>query len=143
MTLQAWHTRIGGNSNILLCRSSQAVSGWMGSVAAQQISGLSKDDRSGSSLGSGWATQGNSVLKPLLHCLGYVLIVVVLLEGEPSLQSALGSRFSSRISLNFSPFKYASILTSHPVPATEKYPHSMILPPPCFTVGMVPGFLQK
>ena len=36
-----------------------------------------------------------------------------------------------------------------PVPATEKPSHSMMLPPPCFTVGMVldrwwavPGFLQ-
>uniref|UniRef100_A0A8C8HZM8 Eukaryotic translation initiation factor 4E family member 1c n=1 Tax=Oncorhynchus tshawytscha TaxID=74940 RepID=A0A8C8HZM8_ONCTS len=28
------------------------------------------------------------------------------------------------------------------VPAAEKHQHSMILPPPCFTVGMVPGFLQ-
>ena len=45
----------------------------------------------------------------------------------------------------------SSILTSLPVPAAEKHPHSMMLPPPCFTVGMVlgytrwwavPGFLQ-
>ena len=40
------------------------------------------------------------------------------------------------------PFVFPLILTSLPVPATEKHPHSMMLPPPCFTVGMVPGFLQ-
>ena len=26
--------------------------------------------------------------------------------------------------------------------ADEKHPHSMMLPPPCFTVGTVPGFFQ-
>uniref|UniRef100_A0A8C8I0U8 G-protein coupled receptors family 1 profile domain-containing protein n=1 Tax=Oncorhynchus tshawytscha TaxID=74940 RepID=A0A8C8I0U8_ONCTS len=54
----------------------------------------------------------------------------------------LWSRFSSRISQYFAPFIFPSILNSLPVPAAEKYPHSMTLPPPCFTVGMVPGFLQ-
>ena len=49
------------------------------------------------------------VLKPLLHCLGCVLRVVVPLEGEPLTQSEV---------LN------------------------MMLPPPCFTIGMMPGFLQ-
>lgn len=41
------------------------------------------------------------------------------------------------------------IQTSLPVPATKKHPHSMMLTPPCFTVGMVltrwwvlSGFLQ-
>ena len=54
--------------------------------AAQLFSGLSRDVRSGSSLGSGWATQGHS--EPLLCCcLDCVLRVVVLLEGEPSPQS--------------------------------------------------------
>uniref|UniRef100_A0A674F0U8 GRIP1 associated protein 1 n=1 Tax=Salmo trutta TaxID=8032 RepID=A0A674F0U8_SALTR len=28
------------------------------------------------------------------------------------------------------------------VPAPKKHPHSMMLPPPCFSIGMVPGFLQ-
>uniref|UniRef100_A0A674EWK9 Serine/threonine-protein kinase MRCK alpha n=1 Tax=Salmo trutta TaxID=8032 RepID=A0A674EWK9_SALTR len=51
-------------------------------------------------------------------------------------------RFSSRITLHFAPFIFTSILTSLPVPAAEKHPHSVMLPPPCFTVGMVPGFLQ-
>ena len=42
-------------------------------------------------------------LAGMLHCLGCVLKVVVLLEGEPSPQSevrALWTRFSSRISLS-------------------------------------------
>ena len=61
----------------------------------------------------------------------------------PSLRSwVLWSRFSSNISLYFAPFTLTSILTSLPVPAAEKHPHSMMLPPPCFIVGMVPGFLQ-
>uniref|UniRef100_A0A674AWU3 RAS guanyl releasing protein 1 n=1 Tax=Salmo trutta TaxID=8032 RepID=A0A674AWU3_SALTR len=53
MTLQAWHTCIWGVSPLLFCRSSQALSGCMGSVAAQLFSGLSGDVRSGSSPGSG------------------------------------------------------------------------------------------
>ena len=62
----------------------------------------------------------------------------------PSLRSwALWSRCSSRISLYFAPFIFPSILTSFPVPVAEKHPHSRMLPPPCFTVGMEPGFLQK
>ena len=60
---------------------------------------------------------------------------------RPSLGSCvLWSRFLSRISLYFSQFIFPLILTSLPVPATEKNPHSM-LPPSWFTVGMVPGFL--
>jgi hypothetical protein len=43
--------------------------------------------------------------------------------------------------LYFPLFIFASILTSLPVPAAEKHPHSMMLPPPCTTEGMVPGFL--
>ena len=54
------------------------------------------------------------VPKPLLRCPGCVLRVVVLLEG-PSLRFwVFWSRFLSRISLYFSPFIFASILTSFP-----------------------------
>jgi hypothetical protein len=60
MMLQTWHTCIWGVSTITFCRSSQALSGWMGSVTAQLFSGLYRDVRSGSSLGSGWATQEHS-----------------------------------------------------------------------------------
>ena len=53
-----------GSSPIPLCRSSQALSGWMGSVTAQLFSGLSRDVRPGSSPGSGWDTQGHSETCP-------------------------------------------------------------------------------
>ena len=88
MTLQAWHTCIWEDSPILLCRSSQTLLGWMGSAAAQLFSGLSREVGSGSNPGSGWAPQGHSETCPeVTHCLGCVLRVVVLLEGEPSPQS--------------------------------------------------------
>uniref|UniRef100_A0A8C4XFI0 Fli-1 proto-onco, ETS transcription factor n=1 Tax=Erpetoichthys calabaricus TaxID=27687 RepID=A0A8C4XFI0_ERPCA len=62
---------------------------------------------------------------------------------ESNLRSrALWSRISSRMSLYIAAVIFPFILTSLPVPAAEKHPHSMMLPPPCFTVGMVPGFLQ-
>ena len=42
----------------------QVLSGWMGRVAAKLFSGLSRDVRSGSRPGSGWATQGHSEACP-------------------------------------------------------------------------------
>ena len=83
---QAWQTYIWGVSPILLCRSSQALSGWMGSFAAQLFSGLSRDVSSGSSPGLAGPLKDiqRLVPKPLLCCIGCVLRVVVLLEGKPS-----------------------------------------------------------
>ena len=84
------------------------------------------------------------VPKPLMRCLGCVLKVIVLLEGEPLPQSEVLSaleQVSSRISLVLK-FIFAYNTTSIPVPPAEKHTHSMMLPPQCFTVGMVPGFLQ-
>ena len=108
------------------------------------ILGFSRDVRLSSS-------QGTVVPKPLLCCLGWVLTFIVLLEGEPSVQSEvlsiLDQVFIKDISL-LSLISFPLTLTSHPVPATEKHPQSMMLPPPCITVGMVlgrwwvvPGFL--
>ncbi len=84
----------------------------------------------------------------LAVCLGSLSCWKVNLR--PSLRSwALWRRFSSRISLYLAAFIFPSIATSRPVPAAEKHPHSMMLPPPCFTVGTVldrwwavPGFSQ-
>ena len=74
--------------------------------------------------------------KPI-HCSsGCMLRLIVLLEGEPPPQS-LQNRFSSKIVLYLAPSIFPSTQTSFPVPAEEKHPHSMMLPPPCFTVGMV------
>ena len=57
---------------------------------------------------------------------------------RPSLKSFADCiRFSSRIALYLAPSLFPSILTSFPVPAVEKHSHGRILPPPCFTVGMV------
>ena len=86
MTLHACHTCIWGVSPILLCRSSQALSGWMG-VFLHSYFHVSPEmcDRV-----QVWALAGplndiqRLVPKPLLRCLGCVLRVVVLLEGEPS-----------------------------------------------------------
>ena len=66
------------------------------------------------------------------------------LEATP----ALSCKFSSRISLYFPPFIFPSILTNLPVPAAEKHPHNIMLPPPFFTVGLLPpdvilGILAK
>jgi hypothetical protein len=51
MMLQACHTRIWEVSPILLCRSSQILSGWIRSVAGQLLSHLSRGVRSVSSTG--------------------------------------------------------------------------------------------
>jgi hypothetical protein len=73
------------------------------------------------------------------------LRVVVLLEDERSalseVLSALDQVFKD-ISLYSAPFIFPLILTSLPVPTAVKHPHSTMLVPPSFTVGMVLGFLQ-
>lgn len=68
---------------------------------------------------------------PLLHCLDFVLRVIGLLQSVPSAQSEV-----------LSPVNWA-------VKQSKKHFQSMILPPPCFTVGVVvcrwwvmPSFLQ-
>ena len=83
------------------------------------------------------------VLKRLLCCLGCVLRVIVLLEGEPSPQSEVLSALEKVFIKDLSVLCSVRLsLDSLPVPAAEKHPHSMMLAPPCFTIGMVPGFLQ-
>ena len=65
----------------------------MGSVAARLFSGLSEMfDR----------VQVRALAGPLLHCLGCVLRVVVLLEGEPSPQSEVLSALEQDFIKNLS-----------------------------------------
>lgn len=76
--------------------------------------------------------------KPLLHSLAVCLRSWSCwkVNLRPSLRSlALWTRFSFRISPWFAPFSFPSTLTSRPVPATEKLPHSMMLPPTCLSLG--------
>ncbi len=102
----------------------------------------------------GWLGHSRTVTE-LLWSHSFVILAVCLgslscwkVNLRPSLRSwALWRRFSSRISLYLAAFIFPSIATSRPVPAAEKHPHSMMLPPPCFTVGTVldrwwavPGF---
>jgi hypothetical protein len=97
MMLQAWHTCIWRVSHILLCRYSQALSGWMGSIAAQLFSGLQRCTiRLMSEFWLGHSRTVRLVTNTLLRCLGFVLRVLVPMEGE------FLSRFSSRISVLFS-----------------------------------------
>ena len=79
------------------------------------------------------------VPKSLQHCLGCMLRVFVLWEGELWPQSEVLSALEQV--LNQGPLIFTLILTSLPVPAAEKHPHSMMLPPH-FTIWMVPGFLK-
>lgn len=87
--LQAWHTCYWAVSHIFVCRTCQTPSGWMGSVGPQPFSVFFRDIKSGSSLGSGWATKDihRVVPKPILCYPGCVLWFVVLLEYEPSPKS--------------------------------------------------------
>ena len=90
MTLQAWHICIWGVSPILLCRSSQALSGWMGEELLHSYFHISPemfDWVQVRALAGSLKDIQRVVPKTLLHCLGCVLRVVVLLEGEPSPQS--------------------------------------------------------
>ncbi len=152
---QVFHTWIWGSSAIPPCRSSPVLSGWMVNVGGQPFLGLSRDAQLGLSQGSGWAIQ--ETVTELLWSHSFIILAVCLgslscwkVNLRPSLRSwALWRRFSSRISLYLAAFIFPSIATSHPVPAAEKHPHSMMLPPPCFTVGTVldrwwavPGFLH-
>ncbi len=77
-------------------------------------------------------------MKPLLRYFSCVLRVIVLLEGKPSAQSEVLStleKVSSRISCTW---PHSSFPRLQPVVLSlqlKKHPHSMMLPPPCFTVG--------
>ncbi len=151
----SFHTWIWGSSAIPPCRSSPVLSGWMVNVGGQPFLGLSRDAQLGFKSGL-WLGHSRTVTE-LLWSHSFVILAVCLgslscwkANLRPSLRSwALWRRFSSRISLYLAAFIFPSIATRRPVPAAEKHPHSMMLPPPCFTVGTVldrlwavPGFLH-
>ncbi len=143
-----------GSSAIPPCRSSPVLSGWMVNVGGQPFLGLSRDAQLGLSQGSGWAFKNSHgvVVKPLLRYFSCVLRVIVLLKGKPSAQS-WGPEHSGE---GFRPgypctWPHSSFLDCNQssCPCSWKHPHSMMLPPPCFTVGTVldrwwavPGFLH-
>lgn len=130
------HSIPQNNKASLLCRFSQALSGWLGTVSALPFSGLSGDVH----LGHVRAVVGPLkdihwvFPKSLLCCLGCVLTVTDLFEGEPSAQ------FEVQIFI-----KDIFVLCSvFPQPWPVSQPHSMMLPPTYFTNGMdrwwvVPG----
>jgi len=66
MMWKALHICICRFPAIILCRSSQALSGWMGTIGGQTFSGFSRDVWLGSSPGSGWPSRDHSVVhKPV------------------------------------------------------------------------------
>ena len=75
----------------------------------------------------------NHSLVIIAVCLGTDLCGTV--NRQPSRRSwAIWSRFSSLYNARFI---FPTIKTRPPLPAAEIHPHNMMLPPPCFTVGMV------
>ena len=86
MTLEAWHTCIWGVSPILL-KLGQV--GWGVSLHSyfQLVSQEMFDRVQVRALAGPLKANQRLVPKPPLHCLDCVLRIVVLLEGEPSLQS--------------------------------------------------------
>ena len=144
MMPQALHTWIWGFTAIVLCRSSQALSGTMGTVGVQPFSGLSIDWAQVRALAGPLKDIHRVVSKTLLRCLGCVLRVTVLLEGEHSAQSevlsSLDQIFTLRISLYLGSIHFSLHPDQSPSPCLlKKLPQSMILPPQCLTAGMVLG----
>ena len=133
-----WHYKLGtpvfwGVSPNIFRRSSQALSGWMGSVAAQLFSGLSKDDRSGSSPGFGWSSQEHSETCPeATPALSWLCAKGSCPVGRWTFTPVWGPEcsvadFHSSISLYFTPLIFSSILTSLPVPAAENLPSGAVV----------------
>ena len=110
-------------------------SDWMGTVS-EQVSPEMFDWFQVRALAGPLEDIHRVVPKSLLHCLGCVSCWKVNLRPSPR-SWALWTRFSLRISLYIALFSFPSTLTSPSVPSAEKHPDSMMLLPPCFTVGMV------
>ena len=119
MMLQSWPTCIWGVSPILLCRSSQALSGWECRCTAifRSLQRCLIEFKSGLWLGH------SRTFRDLSRSHSCVVLSVYsgslscwTVNLRPSLRSwALWRSFSSRISQYFAPFIFASILTSFPL----------------------------
>lgn len=77
-------------------------------------------------------SQPSVVLKPLLWLAVHLGLLSCWKTNRcPTLRSrAFWSSISSRMCLYIAAFIFPSILTGLPVPAAEKHPHSLMLPPP-------------
>ena len=141
MVRQALHTWIWGFSEILLYRSSQVLSGWMETIGGHfQVF----PERYSIGFKSGlWLGHSRTFTEVSLS---NSCIVLAVFSGSlscwkvnlwPNLKFwVLWTRFSLRIS----PYFASSLLLNpdHPPPA-KKHPHSMMLQPPCFTIGYWAG----
>ncbi len=151
---QVFHTWIWGSSAIPPCRSSPVLSGWMVNVGGQPFLGLSRDAQLGLSqaLAGPFKNSHGVVVKPLLRYFSCVLRVIVLLEGKPSAHSEVLSTLEKVFVQDIPVLGRIHIsldCNQLSCPCSWKTPHSMMLPPPCFTVGTVldrwwavPGFLH-
>jgi len=80
------------------------------------------------------------VFKPSMCSIGFMLWVIVLPENKSSSKLQVSCRFHQVFLQDFLCVFAAFILPSKlftPGPVAVKHPHSMMLPSPCFTVGMV------
>lgn len=103
----------------------------MGTVGWQPFSGLSRDVWLGLSQSSGWAAERHSELSLSHSCIVLAVCIGSLswwkVNFWPSLRSwAFWIRFSLKISLYFASSSFHSTLSSLPVPAAEKRPHTML-----------------
>jgi hypothetical protein len=142
MMLQAWHTCIWGVSPVLHCTSSQALAGWMGSVTAQIFSVSLQRCLIGFKSGL-WLGHSRTLrdLSRSNSCVVWLSAYGRCPVGRWTFTPVWGPESfgagSYRASFcTFLRSSFPTILTSLPVPATDKHLHSMMLPPPCFTIGM-------
>ncbi len=141
---QVFHTWIWGSSAIPPCRSSPVLSGWMVNVGGQPFLGLSRDAQLGFKSGL-WLGHSRTVHE-LLWSHSFVILAVCL--GSLScwkVNLRLQSWGPEHSGEGFRPgypctWPHSSFPRLQPVVLSlqlEKHPHSMMLPPPCFTVGTV------
>ena len=130
--------RSASDLDMLLCKTAPTLSSYMGTVIEQHL--LSPDTIVNwiEVQTLTWPIQDiyTFVFKPFLCGFRFVFGVVVLLENKSP-----KSHFSCRLQKVFLQvlccIHFHSTFTTLSGPAADKHPHSMMLLPPCFTVGMV------